>query len=125
MHRIVPFGEKGVIFFYAVLENKKDQKYKWAFTLYDVNFQKKWRKDVPTDLAFKLASFKSDSNYLYLYLEKKYKSSSTNEFEIIKLDVNTSETKVVEAVNPDNSTITSFEVALFETILVEEVEAEF
>jgi hypothetical protein len=110
MHRIVPFGEKGVIFFYAVLENKKDQKYKWAFTLYDVNFQKKWRKDVPTDLAFKLASFKSDSNYLYLYLEKKYKSSSTNEFEIIKLDVNTSETKVVEAVNPDNSTITSFEV---------------
>jgi hypothetical protein len=110
MHRIVPFGEKGVIFFYAVLENKKDQKYKWAFTLYDVNFQKKWRKDVPTELEYKLSDFKSDSNYLYLYLEKKYKSSTTNEFKIIKLNINNSEIKVVEGVNPDNSAITSFEV---------------
>lgn len=110
MHRIVPFGEKGVIFFYAVLENKRDQKYKWAFTLYDVDFQKKWRKDVPTFLDYKLTDFKSDSNFLYLYLEKKYKSSTTNEFEIIKLDVNTSEIQVVDGVNPDNSAITSFEV---------------
>jgi len=110
IHRIVPFGKKGLIFFYAILENKNDSKYKWVFTQYDTNFTQTWRKEVFISLPYRISNFVSDSSFVYLFLEKKFKSASTNEFIIVKVDAETGDSKIVEGTNPDNSVLSNFEV---------------
>ncbi|HOT89319.1 MAG TPA: hypothetical protein PLC59_09235 [Bacteroidales bacterium] len=107
---IIPFGENGVILFSPSNENIDKTNQKWYFTLYDTDFKEVWTKEQAVNKGFRFMFFDYSDQYLYIYLENKYSSSSKGNFQILKIDVVNSSISTFNSEISKKSTITGFKV---------------
>jgi len=107
---IIPFGENGVILFFPSNENIDKTNQKWYFTLYDTDFKEVWTKEQAVNKGFRFMFFDYSDQYLYIYLENKYSSSSKGNFQILKIDVVNSSISTFNSEISKKSTITGFKV---------------
>ncbi|HPS46036.1 MAG TPA: hypothetical protein PKZ21_02605 [Bacteroidales bacterium] len=107
---IIPFGENGVILFFQSTESIDKTNHKWYFTLYDTDFKEVWTKEQAVNKGFRFMFFDYSDQYLYIYLENKYSSSSKGNFQILKIDVVNSSISTFNSEISKKSTITGFKV---------------
>ena len=106
---LLPVGQNGVLLF-GESEKTVKEGTPYDFTKYDVNFKKEWVTTVLINKRLSLVKqyYDAEGEKLYLLMARYRNSFLSSEFQVVELDVNSKESKIIKGFFPGKVFINDF-----------------
>ena len=106
----IPLGEKGILVFYQSTRETENSKSIWVFTLYSINFDKIWNKEIGLNDEMECMGFDILEDGFCLFFQNEDKKTSDKNFYIVELKYEQPSERIINGLLPKKAELQDFEV---------------